>query len=126
MAKAKVKTVVAKCRCSTCQQVAFVEPGKAHHYCRGLEQTLVDRLPVEFKDLTNPKRKGTWEIWTAPVVVESVPEETSLQAELGSIPEAILQHQLSERNEIDALADLICQSLYHDPFGVVLSRINRG
>jgi hypothetical protein len=62
MAKIKPRKIVVKCQCSVCEQVAFVEPGKAHHFCRGIEQSIVDKLPAQFKDLTNPKRKGVWEI----------------------------------------------------------------
>jgi hypothetical protein len=56
--KKKAPVVVVKCECSTCKQVAIVEPGKVHHYCHGLKG-IVKPLPDMFKDLKGP-HKGTW------------------------------------------------------------------
>lgn len=56
--KSKVKTVVVKCECSRCGQVASVEANKAHVFCRGFK--IVKPLPALFSELSNPNKKGTW------------------------------------------------------------------
>jgi len=58
--KNKVKTVVVKCECSTCGQVSFVEANKPHAFCKGIHLGILERMPAQFRDLTNPKRKGSW------------------------------------------------------------------
>jgi hypothetical protein len=64
--RAKVKTVVVKCQCSTCEQVAFVEAGKPHVYCKGLPQRIIDKMPATMRGITNPNRKGTWVEFVSP------------------------------------------------------------
>ncbi len=78
--KKKVPVQVVKCVCSTCEQVAFVEPGKPHHYCKGIKQSIIAMLPPALKDLTNPTRQGTWQPWVAPALqsASSVPEQPSV------------------------------------------------
>lgn len=64
MAKGKKSpTVVVKCECSTCGQIAHVVPGTLHHYCRGMR--LVGPLPGLFSGLSKPDNKGTWRVWQA-------------------------------------------------------------
>ena len=56
--KKRAAVQVEMCECSTCKQVARVEPGKEHAYCRGFG--IVKPLPAMFADLKNPKRMGKW------------------------------------------------------------------
>ena len=70
MAKIKKITVVSKCQCNVCGQVAFVELGTSHHFCHGINLLPGQRLPAMFSGLVNPNRKGTWNLWTAPMVPE--------------------------------------------------------
>jgi hypothetical protein len=65
MPKAKTITVVSKCQCSACGQIASVVIGTQHFHCRGIR--LLKPLPAMFSGLINP-RKGTWELYVAPVV----------------------------------------------------------
>jgi hypothetical protein len=76
MAKAKVRKVVVKCECSSCGQVASVEPNKEHAFCRGFK--IVKPLPAMFSDLKNPKRMGKWVPYVEPKKDE--PIETSVEA----------------------------------------------
>lgn len=74
MAKGKkVPVRVVKCQCSTCEQIAFVEPGKPHVFCKGIRMSIIAMLPASFKDLTNPTRKGYWREWVAPVLQSASP-----------------------------------------------------
>lgn len=52
--------VTVKCQCSTCGQVANAQENTPHNYCKGIHQDILARMPVAFKDLTNPQRKGKW------------------------------------------------------------------
>lgn len=58
--KKKIKTVVVKCECSTCGQVAHVEANKPHAFCKGIRLSILERMPAMFRDLTNPNKKGKW------------------------------------------------------------------
>lgn len=74
MPKAKKITVVVKCQCDVCGQVSHVEPGNQHFYCNGIKA--VRPLPLAFKDLRHPdpKRKGLWREYLAPVLQSAIPE----------------------------------------------------
>ena len=65
--KKKIRTIVKKCVCSTCGDIAFVEPGLQHFYCKGLEKSFLAKLPASMRNMTNPGRKGTWVLYEAPV-----------------------------------------------------------
>ena len=58
MPKVRKTTVVVKCQCSVCGQVAFVEEGGQHFHCRGIK--LVKPLPSMFSHLCKSDNKGTW------------------------------------------------------------------
>lgn len=60
MGKKKTIKIVSKCVCSTCEQKATVEPNSPHFYCRGIKPSILAQLPLAFKDMTNPTKKGKW------------------------------------------------------------------
>lgn len=78
MAKVKVKTVVVKCQCTTCNQVAYVEEGTVHYHCNGIK--LVKPLPAMFRDLKHPdpKRKGVWALYVEPSTLTETNEAIAL------------------------------------------------
>ena len=62
MGKRKTVTVVSKCQCSVCGQVAFVVPGVEHHHCHGIKLRPGMKLPPAFSDLRKPDSKGKWAV----------------------------------------------------------------
>lgn len=58
--KSKKSKVVVKCECSTCGQVANAQADTPHNFCKGIRLDMLARMPAQFKDLTNPNRKGIW------------------------------------------------------------------
>lgn len=62
MPKMKKTVTVIKSQCSTCKQVAHVEPGKQHFYCNGIQ--VAKAMPTHiYNTIKHPdeKRKGVWE-----------------------------------------------------------------
>ena len=59
MAKKKVVTVVSKCACSICGQVASVVAGGEHNYCLGFSQAFFAKAPSLKGRLRGPT-KGVW------------------------------------------------------------------
>lgn len=78
MAKAKKVTVVSKCVCNVCGQIAHVVVGTEHHYCRGIKVLPGKALPPMFSQLMHPdpSRRGSWVLWSPPppVVEEVAPD----------------------------------------------------
>lgn len=72
MPKIKKVTVVHKCECNRCGQVAHVEPGKEHFACKGFTETFFSKIPANLRDIRG--RKGTWVLWVAPVLQVATPE----------------------------------------------------
>lgn len=66
MPKIKKVTVVHKCQCNRCGQVAHVETGKEHFSCKGFTPEFYSKIPANLRDIRG--RKGTWVLWTAPVL----------------------------------------------------------
>ena len=81
MAKVKKTTVVVKCECSVCGQVAHVEAGTQHHFCRGIR--LVGPLPTMFMSLSKPDNKGTWQPWEAKTKVGGILIDKEKEGGLG-------------------------------------------
>lgn len=65
MPKPKKITVVSKCICNVCGQVANVVVNTEHHYCRGIKVLPGKTLPLMFATLTHPDphKRGTWVLW---------------------------------------------------------------
>jgi hypothetical protein len=61
----KSKSTV-KCQCSTCGQVAHAQEGSEHFYCKGIHGDIIARMPPQFKDITNPSKKGKWVLHVEP------------------------------------------------------------
>lgn len=62
MPKIKKTTVVVKCQCTTCKQVAHVQAGTQHFYCNGIkvEKPMPTHLYNRIKH-PDESRKGKWE-----------------------------------------------------------------
>jgi len=61
------KTKTIKCQCSRCEQISNAVEGTEHFGCKGISPAIVRMLPLAFKGLTNPTRKGSWKAYQEPV-----------------------------------------------------------